>query len=137
MSADNKEIVDRIQQLITLLYGEREQTKFLDRAGISSGYLGRLRGGKSADARKLVSIAAALNTTVEYLVTGDGPRTIDDVDVRDPYPSRQRAILLAKSLQLPESAIAVVRAHDPGRDPGSMYWFSLIEAEASGSVAEK
>jgi Arc/MetJ-type ribon-helix-helix transcriptional regulator len=106
----------------------------LRRAGLSSGYLGELRqrddaakerGAPPADmlAPTLRALASTLGITVSELSGAEEPPPDDDVD-----PNRSWAVLAARALLFPETAIRIVQAEPPG---GSRwYWFRRIEVES-------
>lgn len=101
------------------------------KAGLSETYLSQLKdrcdakptAGVNADAAS--SLARVLETSVEYLIRGAGPRLVAG-DLGDPYPERQLAIRAAQVLGVGNVFIDRIMAHDPGRDPGRWYWFNLI-----------
>lgn len=110
----------------------RSPADFLDQAGLSSGYLAEFRGrleenpAATLRADTLAKIARGLGVTVSTITSREdtGPRVLDR------FEGRAYAVDAARALGLPEAAIQLVLREDPGRDPGRMYWFRRIEAEA-------
>jgi hypothetical protein len=110
------------------------QAQVLKAVGLSSGYMGELRQrtAKNPDATlnldTAVKFADVLGCPVT-LLTGDTPAPSGD-----PYEGRSWAIIAARALGLPESAIQTILAEDPGHDPGKLWWFKRIEAEGERLV---
>ena len=73
-------------------------------------------------------LARALGISVAELV---GAEAADDATLPvDIYPARARAVRAAKDLGFPEAAIQVVLREQRNDEPGALYWFRRIEAEA-------
>jgi hypothetical protein len=128
-------VLDRMLRLIdeAVRAGRfNSRTDFLEQAGLSNGYIGELRQRTDRDPASSVrgktarQIATLLAVPVGMLLGEEG----DEPPLVDVYVERAWAIQAARNLQLPEAAIQLVLREDPGRDPGRMYWFRRIEAEA-------
>jgi hypothetical protein len=111
----------------------RSRTAFLEQAGKSSGYLGEFRSRIAEDPNATITadtaraFAELLAVPVQSIIH---PEQDDVPPLVDKFPGRAWAIVAARTLQLPEAAIQLVLKEEPGRDPGRMYWFRRIEAEA-------
>lgn len=128
-------IVDHLEMLIddAVRAGRFEsRAHFLRKAKLSTGYLGSLRKRIETDPDASMTapvakrVAAALGMSTDALMGSLEVGSVQD----DEYPDRAWAISAARILQFPEVAIQAVLNEDPGRDPGRMYWFRRIEAEA-------
>lgn len=116
------------------------------RTGFTAQYINSLkskeRGGRLPhDTAK--RLAASLAVTVEWLVSGSGPRDrLSDVypvyqpDADEPasgyvdrFPSRTEAIALLVSSVAPEVIRALLAASpaDPSKDPGRAYWIDYAK----------
>jgi transcriptional regulator with XRE-family HTH domain len=109
----------------------KSEADFLKQVGLSNGYLGEQASRKNATKPPSLRVdtvqqmAELLGMKVSELI-GENPSD-PPVDI---YEGRAWAIDAARRLKLPEAAIQLVLAEDPGRDPGRMYWFRRIEAES-------
>jgi transcriptional regulator with XRE-family HTH domain len=128
-------VLDRINRLIAEAVRSgrfRSRNDFLEKAGISTGYLAEFRGrtkknpGASLTPAMARTLATALGVPVSELLGEPAP----EAPLVDVYEERAWAVKAARALQYPEAAIQLVLMENPGRDPGRMYWFRRIEAEA-------
>jgi hypothetical protein len=134
MPAEN--ILERIERLIDeAVRAERfrSRAEFLELAGKSTGYLGEFRQRIEKDRGATITAVTAkrfaelLGVPVASIIH---PEQDDAPPLVDKYHERAWGIMAARNLQFPEAAIQLVLKEDPGRDPGRMYWFRRIEAEA-------
>lgn len=89
------DIVDRIFELVDAQY--KEQRDFAVAINVDPSHISRWRNRKTSSyQRRLPQIAAALNTTTEYLLTGNGPKVKTPVAVSEMdtiTPEEQRLLM--------------------------------------------
>jgi transcriptional regulator with XRE-family HTH domain len=74
-AANSDRFLSRVRELI----GDESVRKFAQRAGIPPSTLQHVLDGGRPNVDKLVAIARAGGVTVDWLATGEGPRTIAEV----------------------------------------------------------
>lgn len=128
--------VDRIRRHVAVAIRAgrfTNEAQFLRAIGRSDGYFGELAQRceknpkatiRSDTARKMADV---LGISVGELLGGDQEPEPPLVDV---YPNRAWAIVAARALELPETAVEMVLRQDPGHDLHRLAWFRRIEAEA-------
>jgi hypothetical protein len=106
------------------------EAQVLKAANLSPGYMGelRIRVARNADAGIRLDTAARLAEVLQCPVTDLLNETAQLGS--DPYEGRSWAIIAARALGFPERAIQAVMLEAPSGDPGKMWWFRRIEAEA-------
>lgn len=128
-------MLDRLERLIdeAVRAGRfNSRAAFLKEARMSSGYLAEFRERLKRNPNSSMKLETAracaqlLGTSVSAF-TGD---ETEEPPVLDIYPGRAWAINAARSLKLPEAAIQLVLKERPADDPGALFWFRRIEAEA-------
>jgi transcriptional regulator with XRE-family HTH domain len=133
-SVGSEHIILRVRRLVleACAAGQFEDEKrVMEAAGLSPSYLAQrvhdLKKSGKADMgfRALVGIAGALGVSVSALI-GDDP----EPELVDVHAGRAHAVKAARSFKLPDAAIQVVMRDDRPDDPGALYWFRRIEAEA-------
>lgn len=131
-SAMNR-VIDRIDEL-RLERNIPSERKLAELAGLSKTFFTRLRTRSEEDEKASVepenatALAKALSTSTEWLLYGKGLRTVADDD--DPIPERAAAIRAARELDVPEPAIAKIRAQKPTTRLSKRAWFKRIDALA-------
>jgi transcriptional regulator with XRE-family HTH domain len=130
----SEHIIQRVRRLVleACEIGQFEDEKrVMEAAGLSPSYLAQrvhdLKKTGKADMgfRALAGIAKALGISVAALI-GEEP----DPELVDLHAGRAVAVKAARSFRLPDAAIQVVLRDDRPDDPGAVYWFRRIEAEA-------
>jgi transcriptional regulator with XRE-family HTH domain len=133
-AVSSEHIILRVRRLVfeACAAGQFEDEKrVMEAAGLSPSYLAQrvhdLKKSGKADMgfRALVGIAGALGVSVSALI-GDEP----EPELVDVHPGRAHAVKAARSFKLPDAAIQLVMRDDRPDDPGALYWFRRIEAEA-------
>jgi transcriptional regulator with XRE-family HTH domain len=130
----------RIERLLRARNAERKKLGLsklnmnqLSLLGGSRGMLAQLKSRTvheteqaTLKAQQAAPIAAELGVTVEYLLGTESGKALSD----ERYPSRNAAIEAARALKIDERAIEKALLHEPetGSDPGTRYWFRLIES---------
>ncbi len=131
-----RNILDRLERLIDEAVRSRRfpsTAAVLRSAGVTTGYLSefRKRIGKDPKAdmtsQTIARFARALGVSAAEITGGEDE---PEPPLVDKYSERAWSITAARALKLPEAAIQVVLAEDPGGTPSRMYWFRRIETEA-------
>lgn len=114
-------------------WSQRELAK---KAGLSKNYVQTLMSGHTLrpSSEKLDKIAKAAGFRYDWVARGVEPKTPYELleHASEEQTSLERAIIAARAVGMSEDAIHTVQSRDEphSSDPGPLYWFHQIEAEA-------
>jgi transcriptional regulator with XRE-family HTH domain len=104
-------------------------------AGVSKSYVQTLTSGSNRNPTKssLDKVARASGVRYDWLARGIGPREpYESSESVAPENAKDRAVAAARILGISEDVIqrVVKRDETHAADPGALYWYHQIEAEA-------